>query len=105
MSAIELTEKNFASEIKQGVVLVDFWAPWCGPCQAMLPIVTELAAKFAGRAKVGKVNIDENPGIAEKHGVRSIPTFKIFQNGAEVYSYVGSRTKEDLAQEIEKFLK
>ncbi|MFA6457885.1 MAG: thioredoxin [Patescibacteria group bacterium] len=104
MSEINLTASNFESEISTGVVLVDFWAPWCGPCQMMLPVVGEIAQEFAGRVKVGKINIDEEGELAQKFGVMSIPTFKIFKNGAVVATVVGGMPKENLVAELQKFL-
>ncbi|MCF7836235.1 thioredoxin [Candidatus Gracilibacteria bacterium] len=104
MAEITLTATNFDSEISDGVFLVDFWAPWCGPCQAMLPVVAELADELEGRVKVGKINIDEEGELAQKFGVMSIPTFKIFKNGAEVATIVGGMSKENLIAEIEKAL-
>jgi len=105
MSNIVLTDVNFSDEIASGIMLVDFWAPWCGPCQMMLPVIDEIAKEFEGRIKVGKVNVDEAPGVARKYGVMSIPTFKVFKNGEEVASFVGGRPKEKLAEEIEEALK
>ena len=79
MAEIILTDANFADETSSGVTLVDFWAPWCGPCQMMLPIIEEIAKEFEGKAKVGKLNVDENPETAQRFGVMSIPTFKIIK--------------------------
>jgi len=104
MAETTFTSTNFASETSEGVVLVDFWAPWCGPCQAMLPVVEELANEFEGRVKVGKINIDEESKLAQKFGVMSIPTFKILKNGEEVASLTGAVSKEKLVEEIEKVL-
>ena len=101
---INLTSANFDAEIASGVVLVDFWAPWCGPCQMMGPVVAELAADFDGRAKVAKVNIDDESALAQKFGVMSIPTFKIFKDGEVVATIVGGGPKENLAAELEKVL-
>ena len=104
MTEITFTSTNFDAEVSVGVVLVDFWAPWCGPCQAMLSVVEELANKFEGKIKVGKINIDEEPELAQKFGVMSIPTFKILKNGEEVASLTGVVSKEKLIEEIEKVL-
>ncbi|MFH0834611.1 MAG: thioredoxin [Patescibacteria group bacterium] len=99
-----LTSANFDAEIASGVALVDFWAPWCGPCQMMGPVVAELAKEFSGRAKVAKVNVDEEGALAQKFGVMSIPTFKIFKDGKDVATVIGGMPKEKLAAEIEKAL-
>ncbi len=104
MSEINLTSANFDSEISAGVAFVDFWAPWCGPCQSMGQVVAELAEEFDGRAKIAKINIDEEPELAKKFGVMSIPTFKIFKNGAEVATIVGGVGKENLTAALEKAL-
>ncbi len=104
MAEITLISANFDAETSEGFVLVDFWAPWCGPCQAMLSVVEELANEFEGRVKVGKINIDEESNLAQKFGVMSIPTFKILKNGEEVASLTGAVSKEKLVEEIEKVL-
>jgi len=104
MSEINLTFANFDSEIGSGVALVDFWAPWCGPCQSMLPVLAEIADEFDGRAKIAKINIDEEPELAKKFGVMSIPTFKIFKNGEPVETIVGGVAKENLMAVLEKAL-
>ncbi len=104
MSEVTLTSANFDAESSKGVMIVDFWAPWCGPCQAMSPVIAELAAEFADRAKVGKINVDEESELAQKFGVMSIPTFKVFKNGSEVASITGGVAKETLSVEIEKAL-
>ncbi len=102
MAEITFTAENFEAETSGGVVLIDFWAPWCGPCQAMLPVVEELAKEFEGKIKVGKINIDDEPELAQKFGVMSIPTFKILKDGEAVASITGAVVKEKLIEEIEK---
>lgn len=102
----EFNEKNFEQEVLQAEVpvFVDFWAPWCGPCRMVGPVVEEIAAEFAGRVKVGKMNVDENGKIAQQYGVMSIPTMIIVKGGQEVSRIVGFRPQKDIAKELEKFL-
>jgi thioredoxin 1 len=102
-SYVTLTDRNFQREVieSQKPVLVDFWAPWCGPCQAMGPVIKELAEEFQSRAVVGKVDVDNNPDIAARYGIQSIPTLMIFQNGEVVDQMVGTMSKTALAQKLE----
>jgi len=106
MSEIILTDANFEAEvIKSDVpVFVDFWAPWCGPCQMMGPVVEQLSQEFAGKAKVGKLNVDENNLIAGKYRVMSIPTFLVFKGGEVVDQMIGGVPKERLKEMINKHL-
>jgi len=103
---IELNEANFNTEvIKASVpVLVDFWAEWCGPCRMMNPVVTELAKEYAGRVKVGKVNVDENPELAVKYGIQGVPSFLVFSKGDLVKQMVGAQPGEKLHSEIDSLL-
>ncbi len=95
MKEITITADNFAEEVLQSdkPVLVDFWAPWCGPCRMLAPIVEEIAEEYADSVKVGKVNVDDEPALAAKFGISSIPALLVFQNGAVVNSAVGYRSK------------
>jgi thioredoxin 1 len=106
MSDITITDANFDSEVLKSnqPVLVDFWAVWCGPCQMQGPIVEEVAKAMAGKAKVGKVNVDENPGSAQKFGIMSIPTIMIFKGGTVVKQFVGVQSKETLTSELNKLI-
>lgn len=101
---LEFTDQNFESEVLKSAVpvLVDFWAPWCGPCQVMGPIIDELAKEFEGKAKVGKINVDENSATAARYGIMSIPSLKIFKGGQVVKEFTGAQAKETLKEELEK---
>ncbi len=103
--AMEFTAENFDSTLQSGVpVLVDFWAPWCGPCRMVGPFIEELAREYQGKAVVGKVNVDEQPTIAARYGVATIPTILIFVNGEIVEKAVGARPKAAFAEMLEKHL-
>ncbi len=101
---IELTEANFDDTIKDGVVMVDFWAPWCGPCRMIAPIIDELAQEYEGKAKICKVNTDEQPNLAVKFGIRSIPTILFFKNGELVDQMVGAAGKTVFAEKLDALL-
>lgn len=98
------TDQNFDQEVMKSEkpVLVDFWAPWCGPCQVMVPIVEELAKEMGGKVKIGKLNVDENPQVAEKFSIMSIPTIMIFKGGKVARQMVGVQAKEAIKEELEK---
>lgn len=102
-SYVTLTDRNFQREVieSQKPVLVDFWAPWCGPCQAMGPVIKEIAEEFQSRVVVAKVDVDNHPEIAARYGIQSIPTLLIFQNGEVVDQSVGTMPKKALAQKLE----
>ena len=95
-AALTITDENFDETIKEGVVLVDFWAPWCPPCRTQGPIVERVAAAFKGKAKVGKLNVDDNKKTAARFGVRSIPTLIVFNGGEKVEQFVGVQSEEKL---------
>ncbi len=101
---IELTDQNFEQEVlkSSNPVLVDFYAPWCGPCQMMHSIIDELAKETEGKFMVYKVNVDENPALAEKYGIMSIPALKIFKKGKVIKEFNGVQSKMILKSELEK---
>ena len=94
----ELTTANFDSTIASGTVLVDFWAPWCGPCRAQGPIIDKVAEKVGDKAVLAKVNVDESPLIAAKFGVRSIPTLILFKDGQKVRDFIGVQQEAALVE-------
>jgi len=102
MAITHATDQNFETETGSGVVLVDFWAPWCGPCKMIAPVLEELDAELEGKAKIVKVDVDENQGSASKFGVMSIPTLLVFKDGEVVDKVVGFQPKEALAELLEK---
>lgn len=108
MKVLTLNEKDFSEQITgyQGVALVDFWAPWCGPCQIMGPIIEELAQDYQKeKVKIAKVNVDENQALAAQYGVMSIPTLLLFKNGVLVDQFIGVQPKEVLKEKIDSLLR
>jgi thioredoxin 1 len=106
MSEIHLTDDTFDLEVIQskGVVLVDFWAEWCGPCKMVGPIISQIADEMVGKVKVCKLEVDQNPKKAQEHGIMSIPTMMIFKDGKMVDMFVGQRSKEDIVGRLNKSL-
>ncbi|BAQ11671.1 thioredoxin [Sporosarcina sp. FSL W7-1349] len=102
MAIINATDQNFDENIKEGLVLVDFWAPWCGPCKMIAPVLEDLSGDIEGKANIVKVDVDNNQGTASKYGIMSIPTLLLFKDGEVVDKVVGFQPKESLAQLIEK---
>ena len=102
MAIVHATDANFAAETNEGVVLVDFWAPWCGPCKMIAPVLEELDGEISDKAKIVKVDVDENQETASKFGIMSIPTLVVLKNGEVVDKAVGFQPKEALAQLVEK---
>lgn len=101
-NVLEIGDSNFAETVKTGVTLVDFWAPWCGPCRMQGPIVDKVAGKVAGKAKVAKVNVDDGTRTAAQYGIRSIPTTIVFKDGKPVQQFVGVQSEAQLVAAIEK---
>jgi len=105
MSAeLELTDDTIEDTVKEGVTLIDFWAPWCGPCQMQGPIVESLAEKYSGRVKVGKCNVDENQKTAAKLGIQSIPTVVVYKDGEIAERFVGVTQEDVLSQTVDNLL-
>jgi thioredoxin 1 len=106
MATVNVTDATFKSSVleSQNLVLVDFWAEWCGPCRALTPKLEEISNELNGKMVVAKVNIDENPGTPAQFGVRSIPTLILFKNGKEVDQIIGNHPKENIKALVEKHL-
>lgn len=103
---VELTSASWAQEVEQsgGLVMVDFWAVWCGPCRMVAPTVEELAKEYSGKVKVGKLNTDENPDVASKYKIMGIPTLMFFKDGQKVDQIVGAVPKPQLKAKIDALL-
>ena len=102
MSVLNITQENFEKEVVKSEipVLIDFWAPWCGPCRMVAPVVDELSNEMSGQIKVGKINVDENPSLAQSFGVMSIPTLTLIKGNKQLMRTVGAQSKQALKQNI-----
>jgi thioredoxin len=105
-AALAVTDATFSEEVERSPlpVLVDMWAPWCGPCRMVTPIVEELAGELAGRMRIAKLNIDDNPATANRFGIESIPALLVFQNGREIDRIVGAQPKQAILHRIQHLI-
>jgi thioredoxin 1 len=101
---VQLDSKSFRTALRRKIVLMDFWEPWCGPCQIQLPVLEEVARRVAGRATVAKVNVDDAQKLAARFGVKSIPTLVLFKNGKVIQQFVGSHSAKELTAAIEQII-
>lgn len=103
--ATTITDANFNELVSANkVMVIDFWAEWCGPCRQLTPIVEDLASEYEGKALIGKLDVDDNPDVCEKYGIRNIPTVLLFKDGEVADKIVGATTKSSLAEKIESLL-
>jgi thioredoxin 1 len=104
MAIVNITDNQFQDTVKEGVVLVDFWAPWCGPCKLIAPVLEELSGKMGDAVTIAKINVDDNPQTASDFGVMSIPTLMLFKDGEVSGTYVGFRSLDQLEAEVRKYM-
>ena len=105
MPTIKSTDETFNSLVKDNkILLTDFWAEWCGPCKMLSPTIETIAEKYNGKVKVGKVNVDKNPSIAQKYGVRGIPNILVFQNGNIEEQLIGNVPESDISNILDKLI-
>jgi len=106
MTDVIFTDQNFETEVLKSTipVVVDFWAPWCGPCKVVSPIIEELAGEFEGKVKVGKLNVDDNQAMASEYGIMSIPSIVFFKDGKPIKTMIGAQSKENFKKGIEETL-
>ncbi|MDR1792058.1 MAG: thioredoxin [Bacteroidales bacterium] len=102
--AIHITDENWEATVKEGAVILDFWAEWCAPCRALLPLIEEMAQTYEGKVVIGKVNVDESPNVTLHFGIKNIPTLLFFKDGNMVDKQVGNLRKSDLVKKIEQLL-
>lgn len=105
MAIVDVTDQTFSDEVENtGTVLVDFWAPWCGPCKMIAPILEEIDSEIGDKLKIAKVNVDENPDTSGRYGIMSIPTLMVFKDGQVVDKLIGYQPKEQLLDALNKHL-
>jgi len=104
MNILTLTDGNFESEVKKpgSPILVDFWAEWCGPCRMVAPVLEKIADELDGKVRIGKVNVDDESGLAGRYGIQSIPTLLLFKDGKVVDQYIGATTRDALVKMLQK---
>ena len=102
---LHMTDEDFNNEVKEGVLLLDLWAPWCGPCMMLTPILEEVATAVGDKARIAKLNIDEEQATADRFGVRAIPTLLLFKDGREIRRFVGVQERDTLVAAIEDAVK
>ena len=105
MSSVKvLNTDSFDSQVNSGVTVIDFWAPWCGPCKMLAPVIEQISDEYSGRLQICKVNVDDNQELAARYGIMSIPSVLVFKNGEVVDKMVGSRPKSQIKEMIDKYI-